>query len=99
MSGIVGFAHTIRLAQGCEAIVTARRGEAYLRPPEGEPILLVGSLVALWALGLRRSLLTGEDCARMMWPGQTLDIARDCAEPLIALMAQAVKFAEGGGDG
>lgn len=97
---LAGWAQTITLCEGVEAVVAARRGAtAQLRFPDDETkaLPLTSLLVDSFALQLRGCFGGGAatSCTVDAFGRLSFAVERERGEPLIALMRAAVNFSEG----
>ena len=96
---LAGWAETITLAEGVEAVVAVRRGEfGELRFADGlrEPIELSRIPVNAIAAQLRAGFGSGAARCFLTAPGEpAVAVDRERGEPLIALLQAAVAFSEG----
>ena len=98
MSGerLAGWAQTIALSEGVEAVVAVRRGEfGQLRLPDREPMALSRRSVDELVGQLRMGFASGADLFFGTLGGEGLSVGPANAEPLIALLRDAVRFSEG----
>ncbi len=100
---LAGWAETVSLSATASAIVATRRGKAELRfPDEGAlPAMELNGIVIAGFETMLRSSWRSRDVTMVNIPlasgdrMRVLAIELVCAEPLIALMQRALRFAEG----
>ena len=96
---LAGWAHTVTLCEGVCAVIAVRRGEfPRLRFPDDEQgaFALTPGVVDTLASSMRGVFGGGAaPTCRIEAGGRApFSVARDAAEPLIALMRAAIKFSE-----